>query len=156
MATSPCIPSESFKAFLAQYVAKELCKSMRRSKETVGRELWAAANYDNFQVTGTFRALVDALGAPAMSAAPYRNLILDALNQIIHGATLLGTREDPVYHRAREVMLEDPSRIGVVDCAVLLQADLGVNFDRASRLVEAMEGDVLTPPDADGKRHLAG
>lgn len=64
----------------------------------------------------------------------------------------LKTRElDPLYAQARSIVL-DRQRASIS----LLQRELRIGYNHAARLLEAMEGDVVTPMDKDGIRHMLG
>jgi hypothetical protein len=54
---------------------------------------------------------------------------------------------DPLYHRARSIILND-QRASIS----LVQRHLRIGYQRASRLLDAMEGDILSMKDEDGVR----
>lgn len=58
---------------------------------------------------------------------------------------------DPLYQQARETVLahRKPS-------ISLVQRHLRIGYNHAARLLEAMEGDVVTPMDEAGIRHMLG
>jgi|JI6StandDraft_1071083.scaffolds.fasta_scaffold455829_2 DNA segregation ATPase FtsK/SpoIIIE-like protein len=58
-----------------------------------------------------------------------------------------GTRQDPFYSEARElVLMARRSSISMV------QRHLRIGYNHAARLLEAMEGDILSPMDGNGVR----
>lgn len=63
--------------------------------------------------------------------------------------TLQGTRDDPLYAEARDLVLatKRPSMS-------MIQRHLCIAYSHATRLLEAMEGDILGPPDGAGIRPL--
>jgi len=54
---------------------------------------------------------------------------------------------DPLYHRARSIILND-QRASIS----LIQRHLHIGYQRASRLLDAMEGDILSVKNEDGMR----
>lgn len=60
-----------------------------------------------------------------------------------------GTRDDPLYAEARDLVLatKRPS-------ASMVQRHLCIAYSHAMRLLAAMEGDILGPPDGAGVRPL--
>lgn len=58
---------------------------------------------------------------------------------------------DPLYAQARSIVL-DRKRASIS----LIQRELRIGYNHAARLLEAMEGDVVTPMDKDGMRHMLG
>lgn len=57
--------------------------------------------------------------------------------------------QDPLYQVARTLVLSR-KRASIS----LLQLELLIGYNRAYRLLEAMEGDVITTPDENGIWHL--
>ena len=70
---------------------------------------------------------------------------------MIRGADLdeaiTGTRQDPFYAEARELVLS--ARRSLIS---MVQRHLRIGYNRAARLLEAMEGDILGPMDGAGVR----
>ena len=60
-----------------------------------------------------------------------------------------GSRQDPYYPVARELVLT-ASRASIS----MIQRHLRIGYNHAARLLEAMEGDVVGPVQADGFRRL--
>lgn len=58
---------------------------------------------------------------------------------------------DPLYPAARQVVV-DSQRPSISR----IQCELRIGYNRAARLLEAMEGDVVTPADASGVRQMLG
>ena len=141
--------SESYPRYVAGFIDLELRKSIRRARETVRRELWSAATHDHFSQTGEIRPLLDAMGVSLREALDYKSLIDAELDRFVQLGFVQGTRQDPLFHDAKAFVLA----AGEAN-AVHLQRYLKIGFNQAVGLIEAMEGDILSPMDAEGNRSI--
>lgn len=60
-----------------------------------------------------------------------------------------GSRQDPFYLEARELVLA--ARRSSIS---MVQRHLRIGYNHAARLLEAMEGDILSPQDGSGFRQF--
>lgn len=126
--------SDRFSTYLTGVIDNELRRSMHRAKETVARELWAAASHDHFEQTGDVRPLVDTLSVPVREAQAYRVLIDAALARFVSEGFIQGTRQDPLFEQARAFVLASHD-INAVE----LQRHLKIGYTHALGLMEAIE-----------------
>lgn len=146
-------PTETFRKYLQAIAISECKKTLQRSDDTLRRELWGAATMDQYTSSGVFQILRDPIGSPVKAATDYRNLIEDTINQISESRTAQGSREDLLYPLAVARVLEKWSAMPIPSPGDV-QRHLGISTEHAIDLIKSMEGDVFTPVDHNGDRHL--
>lgn len=146
-------PTDAFKSYLNAIAISECKRTIRRSDDTLRRELWGAATLDQYTSSGVFQILRDSLGAAVKAATNYRNQIEDTIIRISESRSAQGSRLDILYPLAVARVLQVWPEMPIPSPADI-QRHLGISPAHAIELIRSMEGEVFSPVDHNGERQL--